>query len=172
MNWHLKLQCFCKCWGVLMITGRAMVSGAEHGLMQLQVMKLYCCVSTLTFPSVMQVGLYEQNVATYLLYIRPALMAHVYFDTSEYGINCWCARHLGSPDKELLCAALRALYKLLCCVAALLRERAGLIVCLTFCKCTRLWSSGMHVAAAWRVAVVAARAQSLPAVMPGMHSSS
>ncbi len=28
---------------------------------------------------------------TYLFYKRNALMDRVYFDTSEYGINCWCA---------------------------------------------------------------------------------
>lgn len=28
---------------------------------------------------------------TYLFYTRNALMDRVYFDTSEYGINCWCA---------------------------------------------------------------------------------
>jgi len=38
-----------------------------------------------------EVGLYEQNVLTYLFYTRNALMDRVYFDTSEYGINCWCA---------------------------------------------------------------------------------
>jgi hypothetical protein len=38
-----------------------------------------------------EVGLYEQNVLTYLFYTKPELMDMVVFDISRYGLNCWYA---------------------------------------------------------------------------------
>ena len=38
-----------------------------------------------------EVGLYEQNVLTFLFYTKPELLDMVIFDISSYGLNCWCA---------------------------------------------------------------------------------
>lgn len=38
-----------------------------------------------------EVGLYEQNVLTFLFYTKPELLDMVVFDISSYGLNCWCA---------------------------------------------------------------------------------
>jgi hypothetical protein len=35
------------------------------------------------------VGLYEQNVLTFLFYTKPELLDMVVFDISAYGLNCW-----------------------------------------------------------------------------------
>ena len=37
-----------------------------------------------------EVGLYEQNVLTFLFYTKPELLDMVVFDISSYGLNCWC----------------------------------------------------------------------------------
>ncbi|CAL8464438.1 g3973 [Coccomyxa elongata] len=36
-----------------------------------------------------EVGLYEQNVLTFLFYTKPELLDMVIFDISSYGLNCW-----------------------------------------------------------------------------------
>lgn len=37
-----------------------------------------------------EVGLYEQNVLTFLFYTKPELLDMAVFDISSYGLNCWC----------------------------------------------------------------------------------
>ncbi len=36
-----------------------------------------------------EVGLYEQNVLTFLMYTQPELLDNAVFDISSYGLNCW-----------------------------------------------------------------------------------
>ena len=36
-----------------------------------------------------EVGLYEQNVLTFLFYTKPELLDMAVFDISSYGLNCW-----------------------------------------------------------------------------------
>ena len=38
-----------------------------------------------------EVGLYEQNALTFLMYTQPELLDNAVFDISSYGLNCWCA---------------------------------------------------------------------------------
>lgn len=38
-----------------------------------------------------EVGLYEQNALTFLMYTQPELLDNCVFDISSYGLNCWCA---------------------------------------------------------------------------------
>ena len=37
-----------------------------------------------------EVGLYEQNALTFLMYTQPELLDNAVFDISSYGLNCWC----------------------------------------------------------------------------------
>ena len=36
-----------------------------------------------------EVGLYEQNVLTFVFYSNPELLDMVMFDVAAYGLNCW-----------------------------------------------------------------------------------
>jgi hypothetical protein len=38
-----------------------------------------------------EVGLYEQNVLTYLFYTKHEMFHNAVFDASSYGLNTWCA---------------------------------------------------------------------------------
>lgn len=48
-----------------------------------------------------EVGLYEQNVLTFLFFQNPPLLDMVTFDVRSYGLNCWCARSLPRTPSKL-----------------------------------------------------------------------
>lgn len=55
-----------------------------------------------------EVGLYEQNALTFLMYTQPELLDNAVFDISSYGLNCWCVPSGLSSTK--LCKAQKSFW--------------------------------------------------------------